>query len=266
VELKELLESLPDRRVRYVRTENLGVSAARNLGIASGNAPYIALLDSDDIWHPHKLARQMELLRGDTETDVLHADTDVLHGGILARCDPARSRLNDLERLSVGEMWRRLLRQNFICVNTVVIRRSAGDRVGFFDPKFRALEDKELWIRLLMAGCKLRYMPEVLAIYRVHDSNMSKNVDRMLKGRLNLIRNIDQQVEQFPSWHAEGWSASRKKMLAHAYEEVVETYLEAGEHAQAIRYASPRYVGFSPRAVRLLMASVAGILRRRRSF
>jgi len=265
LELESLIEEFAERRIRYLRSENRGLAAARNLGISSGKAPFVALLDSDDMWYPHKLARQVELLQGDAQTALLHADTDFLHGDTMDRLERMQPRALGLERLTPQETWRKLLRQNFVCVNTVVLRRSAGEKAGFFDPGFRALEDKEYWIRLLMSGFAMRHMPEVLAIYRKHDSNMSKSVDKMLAGRLGLIRKIDQLVERIPQWGKSDWSAARREMMRHAYVEVVETHLEAGQYAQALRFSMPAYVGVSSQALRGSVVAVLGLLGLRRT-
>ena len=262
--LEALVESLADPRIRYLKSDNRGVAAARNLGIANGTAPFVAFLDPDDLWYPHKLARQMQALRAEPQVALLHADTDYLHGDDMDGLERTQPRALGLEQLSPAETWRKLVRKNFVCTNTVVVRRSAGERVGFFDADLRTMEDKDLWIRLLMSGFVLRHDPDVQAIYRKHGSNTSKNVDKMLRGRLDLIRKIDRLVADSPQWNDAGWPAARKEMLAHAYEEVVETYLEAGQYGQALRYATPRYVGVSPWAARKILVAIAGAVGLRR--
>ena len=56
-------ESAGSIRVSVVRTENRGVAAARNTGVAMASAPLIAFLDSDDLWLPHKLERQVVFMK-----------------------------------------------------------------------------------------------------------------------------------------------------------------------------------------------------------
>src|SRR3954470_16999186 len=54
---------LADARVRYVRTANQGQPAAENVGIRLSRAPFVAFLDADDLWLPHKLEKQLQLFR-----------------------------------------------------------------------------------------------------------------------------------------------------------------------------------------------------------
>ena len=57
-----LVHSYDDPRIRYIRQENAGVSAARNTGLAAARNDLIAFIDDDDEWHPRKLSIQRRLL------------------------------------------------------------------------------------------------------------------------------------------------------------------------------------------------------------
>ena len=71
---REVVESLNDQRIRYIRHENKrGAAAARNTGITSASGKYIAFQDSDDKWLPEKLGRQVEILESSpSEVGVVH--------------------------------------------------------------------------------------------------------------------------------------------------------------------------------------------------
>ena len=60
---QELLKKYKDQLKTLMLTSNRGVSAARNAGIRASDSEWIAFLDSDDLWHPEKLSRQMEQAR-----------------------------------------------------------------------------------------------------------------------------------------------------------------------------------------------------------
>ena len=61
-------------RCSVVRTENRGVAAARNTGVAKASAPLIAFLDSDDLWGPHKLDRQVEYMKAHRECAIAQTE------------------------------------------------------------------------------------------------------------------------------------------------------------------------------------------------
>lgn len=260
VELERLVQELADMRIKYVRSENRGLPAARNLGIASGNAPYVALLDSDDAWYPHKLQRQLEVMEARPEIALVHACTDLLHGADhsgLQKVEPRDAGLNGLTSQQTLEL---MLQRNIVAVNTALFRREAGAAVGFFDASFRSLEDKEFWIRLLLSGARFHQMAETLAIYRLHPTNMSKNADKMRSGRLKLIEKLDGLVAAGPSWLPAAWPRLRRHMVQHAHQEAMETYLEAGQFRQALVYGVPWRVGLSLHNLRLAVVALLGTL------
>src|SRR5262245_54352300 len=63
---------LADPRVRYHRTEHVGQSAAKDLGVRLARAPLVAFLDADDVWLPHKLERQVALFGADPGLGVVY--------------------------------------------------------------------------------------------------------------------------------------------------------------------------------------------------
>src|SRR5262249_45951625 len=66
-----VVSKIEDDRVRYIRRPHAGVAAARNAGVAEARANIIAFLDSDDIWRPEKLQREMDFLDRHPEVDAV---------------------------------------------------------------------------------------------------------------------------------------------------------------------------------------------------
>jgi glycosyltransferase involved in cell wall biosynthesis len=159
-----------DARLRVVTQPNAGAAAARNTGIDAGRARYVAFVDADDLWLPHKLERQIAVLEGDPGA------TAVQSGAIWV--DP------ELNVLSVrpcveprDPLLATLLFQNLPAFpTTLVVERSAFSSIGRFDPSLVILEDWELAIRAARYG-GLRSVPEPLALYRVHPGNRSRELD-----------------------------------------------------------------------------------------
>jgi glycosyltransferase involved in cell wall biosynthesis len=147
-------------RVTVLSQANRGVSGARNAGLAAAQAPYVALLDQDDVWEPGKLARQLELIEAHPEvglvfTDMLllKRDGTVVEDGFLRSTPPyaalERQPLGNQAYLLPKELGEAVLRFNFISPSTTLLRRQAIQEIGAFDEAFRLCDDAECWMRLL---------------------------------------------------------------------------------------------------------------------
>ena len=140
-ETPEVLATYGDR-IRVVRQENGGVARARNAGFAAARGEYLALLDSDDIWLPGKLAAQTALLDAHPEAGFAHSDVEeFFEGGV-------RKEWTRRPVIESGDVLRALLRRNFVHTMTVMLRRVAIEEVGDFDPHYPPCEDWDLWLRI----------------------------------------------------------------------------------------------------------------------
>ncbi len=130
-------------RIRVVRQRNGGVARARNAGFAAAKGEFFALLDSDDVWLPGKLAAQVALLDANSEAAFAHSDVEEFFedGG------PQKAWKRRPE-IASGDALRALLRRNFVHTMTVMLRRRAVEEVGDFDPRFPPCEDWDLWLRI----------------------------------------------------------------------------------------------------------------------
>lgn len=175
--LREYEQRFPIK-VRVIDQPNQGQIIARNNGIKKAQGHYIAFLDSDDLWMPDKLEQQIPLF---------NEGVGLVYGGVelinecgkttgFDSCDPAIQ----------GEIYPQLLVKNRMTGGSVVVLREALEKVGLFDPEFKAAENWDLWLRI----CKeyrARLVNKPVVKYRLHQNNMSKDVMLMQGAKRQIM-------------------------------------------------------------------------------
>ena len=145
--------------VRYIRhATNRGGSAARNTGIAASSGSLIAFLDDDDLWLPNKLALQVPVLEA-------HPDAGGVYSHMRLSDEQGGSLWPDRTRTESGFMFRELLLDNFMLTPTVLVRREAFGKAGYFDEQLTSSQDYDMLLRLTFHFPFL-YAPGVVAVYR----------------------------------------------------------------------------------------------------
>jgi glycosyltransferase involved in cell wall biosynthesis len=161
-----------DPRIRLLRQENRGVSAARNAGIRAARGEYVAFLDADDLWHPEKLERQLARF-GECGPDVglVYTWSTCMDGR--GRILPGRAFTETAE----GDVYARLLLGHFVN-GTHMVRRRLLLEVGGYDEELGGNEDMALYLDLA-ERCRFAVVPECLAGYRLSPESLSHRVWEM---------------------------------------------------------------------------------------
>ncbi len=184
--------------VRYVRQENQGLAAARNTGLRHAGGEYLVFLDADDRLLPDALAAGLACLDAHPSAAFTWGHFRYVHG------DGSPSNEKPPARVADADAYCALLRKNHIAMHaTVMYRRAPLEGVGGFDPRLRACEDYDVYLRIASDALICGH-DRVVAEYRKHDVNMSHDTDLMLDTVLAVLAK-----------QAEHASASRARRRAH---------------------------------------------------
>lgn len=180
-------------RISVISQPQAGAYAARNRGLRAARGEFIAFLDSDDRWLPHRLARQMPLM---DRPEVALVFGDAIHVHVSAEAKQA-TRAPDtgqrtgrtcfgVTRPHRGRVAAALAWGNFIPTSTVLARRRALDEADAFSLERPLSVDYLTWFRIATRHA-LDFVDEPVADYTVHEGGISFDLARSLEARIGLF-------------------------------------------------------------------------------
>jgi glycosyltransferase involved in cell wall biosynthesis len=240
----------------YVRLpRNVGQARARNVGITKSTGEFIAFLDDDDVRIPGSLDQQSEILFRDRSLGFVYGQVEI--------SDPTTDSLTGEIRPNTcptGDLFWQLLKQNFIYMPSVLVRREHIFQIGLFAHDVLGTEDWDAWLRIA-AIAPVGAVQESVAIYRDfsrYSGQTSSNRPKMIKASLRtqeralrLPRALDVSREQ------------RRKLRSEFLDGSWDALIREGDISWSegnLRYAASNYIT----AMRLHPARAArlGIVKR----
>ncbi len=220
----EVLQSLDDPRLRLARNPRKGVSSARNHGVSlvASATPWVAFQDSDDVWLPLKLERQMAGLED--------SDNVASYCGMQVKADaqpqtPVQARFPDpaITPLS-GDILPSLIKSSYLSTQMLIIRRDVFDRVAGFDEELQALVDWELMLRVAQEG-PVDFIDEDLVIQRMSDNSITKSPKKRTAAQERILTKHQDLIAKYPG------------MMAHHLHRLAGAHRMTGDYARAAGYA-----------------------------
>jgi len=195
---KEIVKSLKNKKIRYFFQKNQGRSKARNRAIKLARGQYLAFLDSDDVFLPGKLTKQVKCLDE-------HPKIGMVYASALTMDENGRKLRKKYRATSSGLIYKEVAFTIplLIILPTVMVRKGIIDRMGGFDERMHSFEDVDLW-RRLSKKFPVMAISKPLCTVRSH-------VDILREPPQQLLKTIDYYVKKIFSQEKElDWFYKRR--------------------------------------------------------
>ena len=184
-----------DPRIKLINNEtNLGVSLTRKKALDAATGTWIAVLDSDDMWAPNKLEKQLAFAEK-TGADLVFTGS--------AFMDNDGNPIDWVQYAPETVSYRELLKQNIISNSSVLLKKELYEK--FYVVNDSIYNDFAMWLQIIKAGYKVCGLDESLLTYRVSSSSRSGNKVKSAIRTWNTYRYIGLnlfEVEYFMCWYA----------------------------------------------------------------
>lgn len=234
--------------VRVIAQENKGPSAARNLGLAEVQSPWVAFLDADDWWFPVKTSAQVSALSRRPDCVLVASDWVREDSAEFVPADGPSRESGDWPVTEFG--YRSILLLNRFQTSTVLARTEALRGVGGFDSALDGAEDWDMWLRLARQG-RIVKVDSPLVVYRDESDGYSKNLQRVYLTMQAMLQREKGRSELSPrafdrilAWHHERfavgfWLAGQRRHALAALAEMRDAGLLGVAPSAAVRYLLP---------------------------
>ncbi|HPS57432.1 MAG TPA: glycosyltransferase family 2 protein [Spirochaetota bacterium] len=184
------IESLYHGKLRYIKQQNLGVSAARNCGILHSRSEHITFLDSDDEWNPRKLMSHKNYIEHNPLVRIHQCDDLWMRNGKSVNMSARYIK-------SEGDIFLKSLELCTISPSSVSMTAGMFDTYGMFDEKMPACEDYDLWLRITPFESTGLINEKLITRYSGHEGQLSAEFQGMDRFRVySILKLLDESGDK----------------------------------------------------------------------
>ncbi len=240
-EFERVLEFFFDKIV-YLKQENAGAGAARNVGIENARGEVLAFLDGDDVWLPEFLESQIEFLENN-DYDLVYADAMQFGGSAY----DDKTFMETAPSAGVADFDCLLdLRCNIITSGTLARKRNVV-QVGMFERERVSAHDFVLWLKMARGGTRIGYQRKVLLKYRVRRESLSgDSIDRVIREidvyqRIGKMFQLNENQQTVVEKHLGRLEADleiergKSFLLQEKFDAAINSFAKANEHRRSNR-------------------------------
>lgn len=188
-----------DKRIKYIKTENGGVSKARNIGIELATSPLVAFIDADDLWLVNHLDNLMTLHKDFPEAGLLIKNYKFVYAGN-HQVQPVFNGIDSNNfRGIVDDFFYASLNFRMAWTSAVAVPKAVFKQVGVFDEEITlgAGEDTDMWIRIALKY-PVAFDSKISALYKMDASNRISH-SQTLKRNFSKLNKFSEEEKNNPS-------------------------------------------------------------------
>ncbi len=204
-ETPEIVAAFSDPRFHYIFQENKGRSTARNCALAKVRSTFIAFLDSDDLFAPDKLYRQLTALENNPDYAMSYTSASIID-------DTGCSQNTCYRALESGQLHDKIAfyLPVTILLPTVMVRSSILNDSGWFDEQMNRFEDTDLWRRISLRS-RLLAIDEPLTSIRNHAGNQMEHPLHVYEA----VRYYTGKIKSDADTDVEMWHSGSARLFLH---------------------------------------------------
>jgi glycosyltransferase involved in cell wall biosynthesis len=233
--------------IRLIQKKNGGGASALNAGAAEASSDFVAILDSDDLYHPRRIQALAELAAARPDLDLVTTDAVMVRGGERVG---TFAEFNDFETND----QRKAILWSCFPGGWPAVRRSRLRAIGGFDERMRIAYDWDCWLRLIMAGSLAGFVDEPYYEYRLRPGSLTSGRQESLWYRVWLL----EKAKREPGLSREERRLLRRSIRSHRTRAVY-SEMQADLHGRDARYRLARHA-FSNVTLRARLDAALGVI------